>query len=530
MNEFAKKLTYVIGKYCSSIQSAAKRLNIERPNLYKYMCGSRLPTSIDFVEKLANVLMMSTVERDELIELYKIEKMGDSVYRRRIIIRDVLINASKTDFVKTSPIINHYAHDFVNTKDCFPVYGINNVKNMIRCLIEMESSKDNSHLQIVAPPTSEFLIGVLQSALFETKVKVEHIFCLEKTVRDDHENLYNIECFKSIFPLLYFSNSYTPMYYYDTIATQMNLMQYLIVLSDGGIGFSADYQFAVIYRSEEYLSFMNKLVDNVKKSTNNMVRPLNSPIDHAKLYSNNYEIGNHLVNILEPEPCFGAFFTDILINKKILPEIPLRKEIVSAATQMYSLHKVQSKSKNPPCTIFSNEGLDIFVKTGRIAEIPADIYEPFTVSERIELLEKLYDSMNDKIPTAIMIDINKLRLPNNLIISTYLDQSVQIVLIKQDSPPIYIVVNESSINFTICDYLSYLANSNYAFSKSDALDIIALRIFELKKLLINASDSLQLIQPNSISTTSIKATKKATRVKSTKKTSRVKSTDNETRV
>jgi len=500
MSSFSDRLTQIIKNSSTNIQRLSTKINVERPTFHKYISGDRVPTSSDFVDAFATEMMLSTHEKAELLEYYKIARMGVGNYTRRRTVHRILENAGHTEVIRQAPISNSYFHQIGSKSEASPLCGISNVRNVIRSVLEIESNSEDGGIFIFAQPNNEFIMELLHSLCFDTDVKIEHVFCLEKTVSNDNDNLYNLKCFQSLFPLLFYSDQYTPLYYYDTIANQLNIFQYLIITKEAGIGFSADCHAGILYQSQGLLNLLHDVYRSVKKFANPMIKPIVSTADHAKIYTDNFIKGNFLKHVLEPEPCLGMFFTDELIEKKILMDLPQRDIVINLSKELYLKQNWRFESKHPPTIYFSFAGLEDFCNSGRITEIPEYVYDPFTIEERIDLLTKLYDAAKTKEFCTMIANSQKFNLPNNVILSSYNNESVTLVLITPDKRPISLFLYENSISYALVDFMKYLESSDYILSVKETLNIIAKQIDKLKQTMGTNAMGTEVLARSAIGT------------------------------
>lgn len=82
MSEFSDKCRAYIEKSNTNVYQISKKSGLDRTMLQKMVKGTKIP-SPPFFEKFCDFLVINKVEKQELEELFKIERIGRDVYTRR---------------------------------------------------------------------------------------------------------------------------------------------------------------------------------------------------------------------------------------------------------------------------------------------------------------------------------------------------------------------------------------------------------------------------------------------------------------
>lgn len=91
MSEFSDTCRDFINKSNTNIYQIAKSTGLDRTTLNKMVQGKRLPSRA-FVEKFADVLTVNNEEREELLQLFKMEKIGKEIYFCRQEVENLICN------------------------------------------------------------------------------------------------------------------------------------------------------------------------------------------------------------------------------------------------------------------------------------------------------------------------------------------------------------------------------------------------------------------------------------------------------
>ena len=77
MSQFSQLLTDHIHNKDVKVYALSQYCNVDRANMYKFINGSRTPSSFDLVLKICNFMQLSPSEKDDLIEAYQITPCAD---------------------------------------------------------------------------------------------------------------------------------------------------------------------------------------------------------------------------------------------------------------------------------------------------------------------------------------------------------------------------------------------------------------------------------------------------------------------
>ena len=94
MSQFSDKLLQYITESGYNIYQLAKETALDRTTLQKTVKGQRLP-SLDYLKKVCNSIKISKAQEEELIRLYKIEKLGPETIETWEEIHNMLLDINK---------------------------------------------------------------------------------------------------------------------------------------------------------------------------------------------------------------------------------------------------------------------------------------------------------------------------------------------------------------------------------------------------------------------------------------------------
>lgn len=89
MSDFSTKCREYLKDTGENVYQLSASSGLDRTSLQRMITGKRLP-GIDFVRQFCDSLRINPSQRRELMELYKIEKIGKEIYYNRKYIQELL--------------------------------------------------------------------------------------------------------------------------------------------------------------------------------------------------------------------------------------------------------------------------------------------------------------------------------------------------------------------------------------------------------------------------------------------------------
>ena len=88
MSRFSEQCKELIRENGTNVYRMSKEFSLEVTALQRMVTGKRLP-NIDFVKKFCECLRIPETEKSTLLELYKIEQVGENTYYSRKCIKQL---------------------------------------------------------------------------------------------------------------------------------------------------------------------------------------------------------------------------------------------------------------------------------------------------------------------------------------------------------------------------------------------------------------------------------------------------------
>ena len=208
MSEFSDKCRAFIEKSNTNVYQISKKSGLDRTMLQKMVKGTKVP-SPSFFEKFCDFLVINKAEKEELEQLFKIERMGRDVYECRCEIeklfldfKNLKVSARKSlsdNWMNTEP---HFENTLLE-KECVMICSETDMIDAIRYILKEEcSNQEKPHIYMdISNETPYVLNQILKYA--ETDKK--HITCIQfvkfgRSTPSHNVTAENIRSLRMIFP------------------------------------------------------------------------------------------------------------------------------------------------------------------------------------------------------------------------------------------------------------------------------------------------------------------------------------------
>ncbi len=175
---------------------------------------------------------------------------------------------------------------------------------------------------------------------------------------------------------------------------------------------------------------------------------------------------------LMTQPCFGRYYTPEIIGKYFQVQNCPIPHMFDAAVQHFARFRMIEKNF---CTVFSEKGLQHFIETGIVTEMPPEYIPPAEVNDRIYLLSQLRKDIADGTITGLIVCPSYLQLPDYL--SMNIDSNGSPHFDTTSAFPggafyCNIHISEKSICQAFKDFFTSLPGSQMVYSQADTLRIL----------------------------------------------------------
>lgn len=457
--------TYAIAQYCG----------IDRSNMYKILNGKRNPPSEEVVNRMAEYMRLMAVEQKRLLEAYQVTTMGADTYYRRKSVENFLTSFSLEECnMRESSLEQEYMTIAVD-EQIFQGRGTlvrgRQLQYLISSVLNVEMQKGDGKISLIMQPDNDYVMDILFLAgVKKDYLKMEHIFCLSNTNEVSSEKKdYNLECLRKILPMFVQCKcSYKPYCYYDNIASRnsiFNLLSSLIITSDYAVAFSAEENYGLLLTGENTIQYLQTLFENLKQDTVLMACKMDTLERQMERFAS-VNINSGGVGF-QADACLVPLMSPELLNGFLKEEL-LSQPVVREKSEEYLSFSGEMMAKTNSTFLFSQAGIEKFLRDGRMSELPESIYYPLDYKARLILLRKLmkeceegkYQMLREEVPVA-ETDI--------CLFSSPTDGYLLIPTTRGDR--IFLEIRESGLLNTFLDYFKSLDDKSI-YSEEEAVAIL----------------------------------------------------------
>lgn len=365
---------------------------IEYSFLHRITSGKRLPAKSQTVDLLAQLLSLSTEERDDLHIQFEIARVGESVFRRRKAVQQMLHNLScaqeRVCFLPPP------------TEAPLPAAcsGRLQVEALACQIAAREAACPNGRLRLIAQPgrKEEFPLQTLQSIVSGAPaLEIDHILCFDN--RSEME-AQNVALFTPLLSLLFSSVHYHPFYFYsdqDTLFGDLSLFPNLLLSSRHALLISPDYASALCFEGDTpcFQLLNNRFqhcfgncypLSHISREFPSLQTYLSFPTSAGE--------DPDLTFFLSHSFFLLPFLTEELCHSMLRPDLPDREALIRTILDYTS--NCRSLRQDSTCFLAAPEGLRDFLDTGLIPELPSHLTRPLPMAQRVLLVRRFLESLS----------------------------------------------------------------------------------------------------------------------------------------
>lgn len=470
MQEFHKLLTRFINEKNTTIYTLAKNTGIERSYIQKMKSGARVPAEKSTILKLAKGLMLTANETAELVEAYSIAKMGEGKYFQRTFVQNIISSFAEVQTQNSLILECNTQNNLVMQNEVEHITGVPAIHKVLKAIMEIEASNEDGCIKILAQPSFSYIYDCIST--LNSNTKVENIIVLYKQDNDNAVN-YNLDVFQKLVPLFFSCPHFHPFYVHDHVDTIFNdttVMPLTIITSEYLLRISNDCKQALLIRDatirQLYLASFEKKMLNAKPLFDTIsAEPEQYFANVAGLMDFDAESNYNIMY----QPCIVPYIPNDTVNACINTELLTPEMLAQIQEYLYNI----STCHNTFQMVFTEEGLDLFLRTGKILEIPDFMLRAHpTKKQRLEIIANFIAAIEDGRAIVHLAKPNMFSIPKPIVITAYSKQHV-IIHHFDESGSIHIFrLEEISLVNAFHDFLLWIQDCDLVYSQEESLEIV----------------------------------------------------------
>lgn len=455
--------TYPLAQYCG----------IDRSNMYKLINGKRNPSSESVVQKMADFMKLTPLERKELLEAYQITITGYETYYRRKNIEDLISDFSDDSDTFSGCTPNYLpTFNFPDTSENISLSGKLSLEKAIYSILAMEVQNPNGNIKLLLQPESGYFMDVLTSlGSHVSDLTVEHIICLNNTdnITADKRD-YNLSCLQKIIPIYCSCHyEYVPLYYYDSILSHtsgFNLLSSMILTSEYALLFSPVLEYGILFTQGQNRDRFIKIFEKLKKETTPIVCKIDSLYTQLAFF-NSLAFENNKGYSFQKLPCLIPLLPLSFPEKYLAKDLLNQPGFLDSITQ-YVRRTADILKSSVTQFSFTEDGVRSFLETGRIFEISDSVYRPIEYADRILMIRNLIGACKSE--KYRMLRPHAPISSSNLCMYVTAHQGY-LLFASADKNLVYLNLEEPSLLFAFFDYFESMDDTFY-YSAEETVSIL----------------------------------------------------------
>lgn len=480
MSKFSIYLEEIIRRSGEPISRIAKNAGLERTSIHKALKDERI-LSYSALKKLTQYFQLTISESRELNLYYDILLQGEEVYSTHSEICQLLFDLKHLHFSAFQYNPQSLADIKFSSKI---VQGKSETEYTIQTILHRETEISGSVINLYSGnnnPLAETLIKLWRSGRDFT---VNQIVSFRQNTTTKNHNQQNIHLIRNLLPVSLLSGSrYFAFYCFinDEIQESLNPFPYFIVTTNFMISINIDFSIAYINTDSSLIRFYHKQFEQTKAECQPLISYSNEPLDVLSSYMNNTDKSGYFT--IMTQPCMGRYYTRNIIEKYIRQELPYRRELIEMGVRRFS---VLAEQTNNYYTVFTEEGIKQFIADGIIADLPSAQVLPLEPSDRLILLKQLREDIAADHVNGYIANEDQFAIPQYLTFTCDPHFGLHVYAINDFVGGSYtcnLHISAVNIGKVFCDFIHFLPNTKYMYSKDQTLSILDSHIFSLESKL-----------------------------------------------
>ena len=484
MNTFSELLFNYIKKSGFTNIHFAKICGIDRTLMQKYISGKRLPKQEQTRKTLYEKLHLSPDERFIMEEAYQREALGPGVFEQQKSIQNILENFSEITSEK-KPVEKTAFHVEIHAghlKNIVPLYTRDDILAYLWGILAYTLEQESCEVFMILQPDYDSLDGILMNLSRKENVCVHHLVCIDRQMKEQ-EGTYNLRILQKIIALMCGRAKYDVRFYYSDISNHINstsLMPNLILTGEFVIQFDYEMSHGIVFHDMGLRRFYQKVYDTLQKKTSSFLKKHESIVDTVQYYKEQHPCDCSL----QLQPCFAYALSDKILLKIVEPSMLGHQKVIEDLCAMLEQWGAQAFSMGIPANrhFFVKDGIDDFMRTGRIKEFPSEFYRPLTFPWRLHMLKMFCKQLKSGLIEGYLLNEEKFKTDGHLVIQLSGRDAVHFISCREDGSQIVMRLFEDGIVNAFVNFMDNLKGSSYVKSREETIRFVEEKIEEYSAL------------------------------------------------
>lgn len=473
MSDFSEKCRQYIEDTGTNIYQLSKASGLDRTSLQRMVTGKRLPGP-EFIAQFCLYLRINPKQKQELMELYELERIGKSTYYTRKYIQNILEHLAAPDFS-----VRSYS-PAVSLKHQIQLSFA--IGEELRAFLEqalLYPQQTPSLLTNFPPNCIDFFRIILHlSEKHNKKFDLKHLFYLCQNPEKSDDINSTLELLQSTLSFALTHYPYQPFFYYSKkahIDTSALLYPYYLVTENNVLLLSGNLQSSIQLNNPDVVQKYHEEAQIQFQAAAPFLFMHREPEEILRFYQDLAASKQISSRVLESQPCVFSMLYDPNVWSSALGE---------ENTIDFKAMKESFENRFPAPYTFHNyftlNGLERFCKTGRFSGPYSCLPVQFSFSVRQKMLEHFLNT-SFKTGNYTMLKSPPL-LTDRAYYEAFSDYSLFLCFLNKQNKFLGFYISESYIGQVFFDYFSSLETSTIAYSLEETREIIINHIKNMQKI------------------------------------------------
>lgn len=473
MKTLSEQLKTYLDEQKVTSAALAKACGLDRSTIFQYIHGKRPLKNPEHLNQIMSRLALTIPQKEELLKMYQIERMGYELYCRRQKIEQLI--RSLPALSETSNVLVQKINTSYSMNVSFRPGMILNSLELSQTVLSLLyiAHQENAPVKILMQPGETSLLNLLLHPTFaHSKMEISHVICLDNS--KSSKTIYNIDTFSSLLKYFLLLNQYFPLYFYGDTGERFspaNLFPYLFWTEHGVLQISAREDMAVFHTDPAMIRFFQHSFDEIAKNCQKLGDILKG-LDKEILWYSSYINQDSFQGVFElcTGLCSTQFWTRDLIETYISPHLPCVEQLTDMLVS-YCQKLLQAKQAGNVTVLMNPANVLDFIQTGRMKEYP-DLFfaKPLCRAARKMMIERVLEACCEGWYHIVFLEENAFPLQKHWELCAARDTTTIQYFHQEQFRTL--LISESEFAEEIYDYLDALCKSEYAMSEEDSVKLL----------------------------------------------------------
>lgn len=486
MSQFSEKCKEYLQVTGTSVYQLSILSGLERTSLQRMVTGKRLP-ELSFVRQFCEALRINPMEREQLLDLYRLEKCGKK-YANFKYIRELLQYLCAAQDPKADDMLTVSAAE---GSRYIPSGFSTTVERQFMDFLHMFLGGGTDEICYTNfPPENRLLLHTLCQLEDEQKrqFRLFHLFPLLQNPQVFANCIHNLEVFQCALKITRSGmEQYRPYYYYNTTGGEdlrFQVFPYYFMTGRRLFLVSSDFSSCTAVDDKNLVQKARGQLQQFFKNSTCLFHNINTAKEIAEIYFNLNTRNISPRYTLEPHPCISLMTYGLELLEALYPPTAqsdgkpaenLFEIGVSVTGQAEAMFSSDTDYKN----FFTAGGLRQFVETGKFPGLYSYHQIPATCEQRSRSLQHF---LQTQLGNQNCKMLREETLANtNVHLEVFSDYSLFLGFLMPDDSFLCLTLRESSIGEAFLDFFESLEQNEFCCDYEETVEYVRTLLAEIQQ-------------------------------------------------